>query len=584
MCSLVSISGNNTPVGIKNLESNKDDKRRLQQSDNYIILYYVDEIEYDSNFFTDEYRQLISYVKNGDVIINNPDNKFTVEMNTPLEVHFSRPLTTLKGFFDTDKNENWLFGALMSVDFSHFDTSLVTSMATMFYGCEYLESLDLSNVDTSKVTSMSYMFFSCSALQSLELSNFDTSAVTSMIYMLNYCSSLQYLIISNFDFNNNPNLSDMLGELTNLEYIDISNVKDSGDLLKNAITSAELNNKDNLIVCQNNNIITNTNAKYQCCDITDNTLVCDVQTTIPIIQTTISIVQSTIPQIQTTISITQTTIPIIQTTIPSNHTNIPQILTTIPITQTTIPLNQTTTSQIQTDTSQIQTAIPQIQTATSQTQTTTSQIQTATSQIQTATSQIQTTTPQIQTTAPQIQTTTPQIRTTTPQIQATTPQIQTTTPQIQTTTTQIHTSVPEIKNTKTDIILIGFSSFKIGSTIITFYIHLASITEELISSLIKVVLSILYNKRIRILEEEIECRLKETNNKDITSYLCEAEIDNSNIKQVKINPNFEFVNQNNVTIVGTSPLAKRYMDNLQDIDDKFDNLQNSTIYIRTLNL
>ena len=79
------------------------------------------------------------------------------------------------------------------VVFKEFDTSAVTDMGSMFYGCN-LTTLDLSSFDTSAVTNMNGMFYDCSRLTTLDLSNFDTSAVTNMDYMFNFCSNLTTLI------------------------------------------------------------------------------------------------------------------------------------------------------------------------------------------------------------------------------------------------------------------------------------------------------------------------------------------------------------------------------------------------------
>lgn len=80
------------------------------------------------------------------------------------------------------------------VVFKDFDTSAVTNMGVMFYGCRNITTLDLSNFDTSAVTDMSYMFSSCSNLTTLDLSNFNTSAVTNMGDMFSSCSNLTTLI------------------------------------------------------------------------------------------------------------------------------------------------------------------------------------------------------------------------------------------------------------------------------------------------------------------------------------------------------------------------------------------------------
>ena len=51
MYSLVSISENNSLIGINNLESSIDDKRTLQQSNNYIIIQHSETVLYNNNFF-----------------------------------------------------------------------------------------------------------------------------------------------------------------------------------------------------------------------------------------------------------------------------------------------------------------------------------------------------------------------------------------------------------------------------------------------------------------------------------------------------------------------------------------------------
>ena len=53
------------------------------------------------------------------------------------------------------------------------------------------------------------------------------------------------------------------------------------------------------------------------------------------------------------------------------------------------------------------------------------------------------------------------------------------------------------------------------------------------------------------------------------------------IKQIKVKPDFIFTSQKNVALAGIFPLAKSYMDNLQDIDERINNLflSNPKIYI-----
>lgn len=84
------------------------------------------------------------------------------------------------------------------------NTSSVTNMGSMFYGCSSLTSLGTStfgsNFNTANVTNgMSNMFQYCSNLKSLDLTNFNTKKVTYMTRMFQGCSNLETITFgSNF--------------------------------------------------------------------------------------------------------------------------------------------------------------------------------------------------------------------------------------------------------------------------------------------------------------------------------------------------------------------------------------------------
>lgn len=81
----------------------------------------------------------------------------------------------------------------------YLNTSYVTDMRFMFYGCSKLTSLDVGNFNTSNVSDMSHMFYGCSSLTSLDVSNFNTSNVTDMRWMFRDCFGLPMLDVSKFD-------------------------------------------------------------------------------------------------------------------------------------------------------------------------------------------------------------------------------------------------------------------------------------------------------------------------------------------------------------------------------------------------
>ena len=79
----------------------------------------------------------------------------------------------------------------VEASFKGSNTSNVTDMSYMFYGCSGLTSLDVSSFNTNMVTDMTYMFKGCTSLTSLTLSNFNTSNVTYMDSMFYGCSKLK---------------------------------------------------------------------------------------------------------------------------------------------------------------------------------------------------------------------------------------------------------------------------------------------------------------------------------------------------------------------------------------------------------
>ena len=127
--------------------------------------------------------------------------------------------------FDTSQvtNMSSMFSgcsSLTNLDVSNFDTSEVTNMSSMFSGCRSLTGLDVSKFDTSKVTDMGYMFEYCSKLTSLDVSNFDTSKVTDMGYMFQFCSELTSLDVSKFDTSKVTNMSYMFSGCSKLTSLD----------------------------------------------------------------------------------------------------------------------------------------------------------------------------------------------------------------------------------------------------------------------------------------------------------------------------------------------------------------------------
>ena len=112
--------------------------------------------------------------------------------------------------------------SLTSLDLTSFDTSQVTQMSCMFYGCASLTSLDLTSFDTSKVKYMDWMFWNCRSLTSLDLSSFDTSQVTSLAAMFSGCESLTSLDLTSFDTSQVTDMSSMFSGCASFTALDLS--------------------------------------------------------------------------------------------------------------------------------------------------------------------------------------------------------------------------------------------------------------------------------------------------------------------------------------------------------------------------
>ena len=115
--------------------------------------------------------------------------------------------------------------SLLTIEY--LNTSKVTTMDSMFYGCTSLTSLDVSNWNTSKVTTMAGMFQNCSNLTSLDVSNWNTSNVTNMSAMFLGCKTLTSLDVSNFDTKNVTTMGWMFQNCSNLTSLDLSNFNTS---------------------------------------------------------------------------------------------------------------------------------------------------------------------------------------------------------------------------------------------------------------------------------------------------------------------------------------------------------------------
>ena len=197
-----------------NIRKNPIIRRKLDEYDTYIIIYFKEDVTYPSGFYND-YRGNINFIINTkDNTKLNLEDPLTINKDYGIEIHFNEKVTTINDFFSSNYDENMQY--LISVDFSNFDSSSLLYMCRVFSSCYSLESIDFSNFDTSSVLDMSAMFLECTSLKSLDLSNFDTSSVTDMNCLFYGCSSLESIDLSSFKTSLVTDMCNMFCECSSL--------------------------------------------------------------------------------------------------------------------------------------------------------------------------------------------------------------------------------------------------------------------------------------------------------------------------------------------------------------------------------
>ena len=192
---------------------------KMCESDNYIIVYYGKKSEY-KNGFINKYRDNISFIING--YYNNilgSNEELIIKEGCKIELYFNSLMTSLESFFDYNHDIN--AGKIKYIDFSHFNSSLITDMSKAFSGCTSLESINFNNFKFS-LTNTNNMFFGCDSLKSLDLTNFDFSRVTDMSYMFYSVDYLESINTTYLNISSVTKMSYMFYRCISLESIDFS--------------------------------------------------------------------------------------------------------------------------------------------------------------------------------------------------------------------------------------------------------------------------------------------------------------------------------------------------------------------------
>ena len=121
--------------------------QEISQYDSYMILYFKEDCNYSEGFKNNN-RKNISFIinrENGHELTS--EETLNIHKGFGIEIHFNFPIRSLQFFFDRNTDNNIKY--LKSINFDNFDTSLVTNMEKMFYGCTSLISISFTNFHTA---------------------------------------------------------------------------------------------------------------------------------------------------------------------------------------------------------------------------------------------------------------------------------------------------------------------------------------------------------------------------------------------------------------------------------------------------
>ena len=129
----------------------QNNRKRKLAGDNYIIVYYKEAVTYDIglDINVESRKNVIKEIKYKGTSYSS-SQMIAIEENSSIEIHFSSSINDLSFFFSPFYDSN--SDGIISIDFSHFDSSGVITMEYMFYNCNQLESINFSGFNTENLS------------------------------------------------------------------------------------------------------------------------------------------------------------------------------------------------------------------------------------------------------------------------------------------------------------------------------------------------------------------------------------------------------------------------------------------------
>lgn len=212
-----------TYTGFENSIYNREIAPWYSSRDEIRIVTFIDPVKpVETKFWFDNCSNLTS------VDVTNLDTSEVTDMGWMF--YGCQNLITIKGIGSLDIHNVTYMQAMFGNCFSltaldgigNWDTCNVVDIHSIFSHCSSLATLDVSGWDTSNMKGMGNMFWGCSSLTTLDVSGWDTSKVTYMHGMFDSCSSLTTLDVSGWNTSKVTDMRCMFSDCSSLTALDVS--------------------------------------------------------------------------------------------------------------------------------------------------------------------------------------------------------------------------------------------------------------------------------------------------------------------------------------------------------------------------
>ena len=192
---------------------------------NYLKVKYGKKTEYKNGFIKNDngienkYRNNIYYIFDGEKYLTFEDS-FTIDTDSEIDIYFKEEQKSIEHLFDSEFDPN--VESISLIDFSYLLTGKLVKTNFLFKGCSSLKSINLTFLNIISLTNIEGMFSGCKSIELFDLTEIETSLVTNMSHIFEECTSLKNIIFTNWDTSKVVDMNSMFAGCSALEEINIA--------------------------------------------------------------------------------------------------------------------------------------------------------------------------------------------------------------------------------------------------------------------------------------------------------------------------------------------------------------------------